>query len=153
MKNGPERSVQLPPSNEENRPRRRIFRPFRIYGKLHESSPYPFPKYAPYSKWLFRSTVALPKFDELAIAVRNIAEGKNITENIEIACAAVRAELKAQQISNSDDYMSACADDAKHRADIIYTAEEIIAMEWDFFDKVQNEGGRADCQDDYYTFP
>ena len=110
------------------------------------------PKYAPYSKWLFRSTEALPKFDELAIAVRNIAEGKNITENIEIACAAVRAELKAQQISNSDDYMSVCADDAKHRADIIYTAEEIIAMEWDFFDKVQNEGGRADCQDDYYTF-
>lgn len=109
-------------------------------------------KYAPYSKWLFRSTEALPKFDELAIAVRNIAEGKNITENIEIACAAVRSELKAQQISNSDDYMSVCADDAKHRADIIYTAEEIIAMEWDFFDKVQNEGGRADCQDDYYTF-
>lgn len=33
-------------------------------------------KYAPYSKWLFRSTEALPKFDELAIAVRNIAEGK-----------------------------------------------------------------------------
>lgn len=109
-------------------------------------------KYAPYSKWLFRSTDALPKFGELAIAVRNIAEGRDITENIEIACSAVRAELKAQKISNSDDYMAVCADDAKHRADIIYTAEEIIAMEWDFFDKVQNEGGRADCQDDYYTF-
>ena len=109
-------------------------------------------KYAPYSKWLFRSTEALPKFSELAIAVRNIAEGRDITENIEKTCSAVRAELKAQKISNSDDYMAVCADDAKHRADIIYTAEEIIAMEWDFFDKVQNEGGRADCQDDYYTF-
>ena len=109
-------------------------------------------KYAPYSKWLFRSMETLPKFSELAIAVRNIAEGKDITENIEIACADIRTELKAQKISNSDDYMAVCADDAKHRADIIYTAEEIIAMEWDFFDKVQNEGGRADCQDDYYTF-
>lgn len=30
--------------------------------------------------------------------------------------------------------------------------KEIIALEWAFFDKVQNEGGRADCQDDFRTF-
>ncbi len=30
--------------------------------------------------------------------------------------------------------------------------EEIIKLEWDFFDKVQNEGGRAFCQDDWETF-
>jgi len=30
--------------------------------------------------------------------------------------------------------------------------ESIILMEWDFFDKVQNEGGRAFCQDDWDTF-
>ena len=30
--------------------------------------------------------------------------------------------------------------------------ENIIAMEWEAFDKVENEGGRADCQDDYDTF-
>lgn len=30
--------------------------------------------------------------------------------------------------------------------------EKIVAQEWDFFDQVQNEGGRADCQDDYETF-
>ena len=29
---------------------------------------------------------------------------------------------------------------------------EIIALEWAFFDKVQNEGGRAACQDDFRTF-
>lgn len=29
---------------------------------------------------------------------------------------------------------------------------EIIALEWAFFDKVQNEGGRAPCQDDFKTF-
>ena len=29
---------------------------------------------------------------------------------------------------------------------------EIIALEWAFFDKVQNEGGRAPCQDDFRTF-
>ena len=30
--------------------------------------------------------------------------------------------------------------------------ENIIALEWEAFDKVENEGGRADCQDDYDTF-
>lgn len=30
--------------------------------------------------------------------------------------------------------------------------DKVIAEEWSQFDKVQNEGGRADCQDDYETF-
>ena len=30
--------------------------------------------------------------------------------------------------------------------------ESIIQMEWDFFDKVENEGGRAACQDNWETF-
>lgn len=30
--------------------------------------------------------------------------------------------------------------------------ESIIQMEWEFFDKVENEGGRASCQDDWQTF-
>lgn len=30
--------------------------------------------------------------------------------------------------------------------------ERIIAMEWEMFDKVQNRGGRAPCQDDHGTF-
>lgn len=30
--------------------------------------------------------------------------------------------------------------------------DEIIKLEWEQFDKVQNEGGRAECQDDFNTF-
>ncbi len=30
--------------------------------------------------------------------------------------------------------------------------DEIIKLEWEQFDKVKNEGGRADCQDDWNTF-
>jgi len=30
--------------------------------------------------------------------------------------------------------------------------EKIVQLEWEQFDKVQNEGGRAGCQDDYTTF-
>lgn len=32
------------------------------------------------------------------------------------------------------------------------TIEKIIELEWRFFDLVQNEGGRASCQDDWKTF-
>lgn len=30
--------------------------------------------------------------------------------------------------------------------------EKIVALEWKQFDRVKNEGGRADCQDDFQTF-
>lgn len=30
--------------------------------------------------------------------------------------------------------------------------EDIVKLEWRMFDKVQNEGGRADCQDNWNTF-
>ena len=28
----------------------------------------------------------------------------------------------------------------------------VIEMEWQMFDRVNNQGGRADCQDDAWTF-
>lgn len=30
--------------------------------------------------------------------------------------------------------------------------DEIVELEWDFFQHVRNKGGRANCQDDYKTF-
>lgn len=33
-----------------------------------------------------------------------------------------------------------------------HLVEQIVALEWQQFDQVKNEGGRADCQDDFMTF-
>lgn len=30
--------------------------------------------------------------------------------------------------------------------------DEVVRLEWEAFDKVENEGGRADCQEDWNTF-
>lgn len=110
-------------------------------------------KYAPYSKWLFRSTRELPHFSELSREAEKISEGKDIVRSIENICRILRMELKNQLLSQTDeDYLAAGAEEIKELANAVYAAEEIIAMEWELFDKVQNEGGRADCQDDWETF-
>ncbi len=41
-------------------------------------------------------------------------------------------------------------DDQKMNRDELI--ERIVSLEWEQFDKVKNEGGRADCQDDWNTF-
>lgn len=33
-----------------------------------------------------------------------------------------------------------------------HLVDKIVTLEWQQFDKVKNEGGRADCQDDFMTF-
>ncbi len=38
------------------------------------------------------------------------------------------------------------------KCEVIMIIDEIIELEWNQFDKVNNEGGRADCQDDFATF-
>lgn len=40
----------------------------------------------------------------------------------------------------------------KDNENIMNDTDEIIAIEWRFFDKVDNEGGRASCQNDFETF-
>lgn len=37
-------------------------------------------------------------------------------------------------------------------ADTLERAERIVALEWQQFQQVKNEGGRAECQDDWPTF-
>ncbi len=77
-------------------------------------------------------------YEQAAQVIKN-SYGENqayhiMIENIE----AVKADLPKQ--------------DADVNAALDHLIEQIVAEEWRAFGQVQNEGGRADCQDDYETF-
>lgn len=68
-------------------------------------------------------------------------------ENIE----AVKADLPEGYVLAETAKNTAKAEVEKNQMKEEYI-EKIVAEEWAFFDKVENEGGRAGCQDDYETF-
>ena len=110
-------------------------------------------KYAPYSKWLFRSAEQLPRMREIADIITDIAKGTDATNNIDRICRMLGDEVRYQLITDSsEEFLPRLAEEVSAFADRILISEEIISMEWSWFDKVQNEGGRADCQDDWETF-
>ncbi len=135
-------------------------------------------KYAPYKKWMLKYAAnklqILPEVTDIlrAIADMDITDEK-IEGCIEIIANLVLAELKNQgyviainrrdpyylepyghDILESINHMS--ADDVtktdsvkiKH-ADLV---NRVVEAEWEAFDQVKNEGGRASCQDDWNTF-
>lgn len=118
--------------------------------------------YAPYYKWLPESTRRLSgggEFMELidTLLCTDVKDTDKINALTEKICLVIRTILKEQNISvTEEDYMEAHAENAANKAaqaeEKTPFIEEIIRMEWEMFDKVQNEGGRADCQDDFETF-
>lgn len=110
-------------------------------------------KYAPYSKWLFKSAGQLPRLGEIADMISDISKGNDVQKNIEKICLMLGDEVRYQLITDSnEDFLPRLAEEISAFADRVIISEEIISMEWKWFDKVQNEGGRADCQDDWETF-
>lgn len=118
--------------------------------------------YAPYYKWLIRSTGELPEMAEFASKIKkmlctDITDTEKIRSVAEDICDEVRAEMIRQRIADTEEsYMQEYAEQAAEKAREIEmrspVVEEIFRLEWEAFDKVQNEGGRADCQDDLETF-
>lgn len=134
-------------------------------------------KYAPYKKWYLKSASrlnVLPEITDILIAISDMdIADENVAGSIEIIAKLIINELKNQKliivlnrqdpyylepygrtIINSINYLG--ADEAitvnptvaKHTE----LVDTIVALEWEAFDKTQNEGGRASCQDDWETF-
>lgn len=129
-------------------------------------------KYAPYYKWQHKAMAnleTLPEIGDILTAIcdmpsqreawkdyhYNGASNPNdmIAMSIEIVAKLIVHKLKEMKLSSSDAvYLEAQAKEVLKSMDRQSLVDTIVQMEWEAFDKVQNEGGRASCQDDWETF-
>ena len=132
-------------------------------------------RFPPYLKLLCRGTAhleILPELSDIARALADMPSGRdskieNGTDNkaltFDIVASLILEEMKTQGIISgydknepfADRYIAEIAGLVKPRQISIKRddmIESIIRLEWDQFDKTVNEGGRADCQDNWQTF-
>lgn len=134
--------------------------------------------YAPYDKWLAAGAGRLaihPEITDIMKALSDIyaedmaaafAEGNEgddayarITGTIEITSQIILQALKEIGVVSEDEdnwYLEVIGKKILNgeykRMDKNVLIEKIVKLEWEAFDKVDNEGGRAFCQDDWATF-
>ncbi len=123
-------------------------------------------KYAPFYKWMYRGMEDLPllsRIRELLALIPELMVGdEKIFGIIEQIVSLIIAEMKKQGLTTGNEtYLDSHSDNViksiPQREGVPSTVKEelvegIVILEWRAFDKVKNEGGRADCQDDYGTF-
>lgn len=122
-------------------------------------------KYPPHDKWLRYSTEMLPGGKQLTEILLEAVEmdrrksaGAEVMERIEKAAEFLAQELYAiHAISDTDCYLDAHTEELLVKAELSEKKLEqlidmIIRLEFEAFDKVKNEGGRASCQNDWPTF-
>lgn len=131
-------------------------------------------KYAPYYKWKKKGLEALsmgkrvlPLLDKAATYSNQRKAWEGVKYNaalinqqddyvvlFEKIAGVLLEELKRQNLVYGRDYfmenyVNQILDEKDVKNKLI---DKIIDLEWNQFDKVKNEGGRADCQDDFNTF-
>ncbi|MBQ0042971.1 MAG: DUF4125 family protein [Lachnospiraceae bacterium] len=113
-------------------------------------------KYAPYQKWLRKSLDSIREFQEASKLIDLLTESVEERENqelIEKICKAIKQSIEKRGLAFCEDnYLLRVADEIKVLAAKTVIADEIVDYEWRAFDKTQNAGGRANCQDDWDTF-
>ena len=121
--------------------------------------------YAPYYKWMFKGLEKLNDFgiaDRLTqlvfIPIMNIEENEACMEEI---CVMLLEQMEKMKIVKKNPHTTYLEhyigqvleglemDDVNRKQKLV---EKLVNLEWQNFDKVKNEGGRADCQDDWGTF-
>lgn len=132
--------------------------------------------YAPHDKWLFKG---LPENPLMTVDHTNVAElvekisllpadrahEQELTTAIESLAVIFANELEKQNmVGQCDLYLDACTKELIAKSDALLTAIvastsvitalslSIAKVEFEAFDKVQNEGGRASCQNNWPTF-
>lgn len=123
-------------------------------------------KFPPHDKWLRRSLEESGEGRETANLLKKTAEllaapvldGAALKEKLDGLGSLFARELYGRDIiSDIDSYLDAHSEELIYKASLAEKSsealvEEIAGLEFEAFDKVQNEGGRAGCQDDWFTF-
>jgi len=112
--------------------------------------------YAPHDKWLVKSTKSLPNGNEIAGILHDILK-------LNLSKINILADFFAQMlyangdISDMDNYIGHHVPEIMFKSTIVMLdkktlVNKIARLEFEAFDKVDNEGGRASCQNDWPTF-
>ncbi|MDE7478312.1 MAG: DUF4125 family protein, partial [Lachnospiraceae bacterium] len=138
-------------------------------------------KYAPHDKWLFKGMPQNPQMtineegmenmsvpalvERVSLLPVDRAHETALTTAIESLAVIFANELEKQNIVGKCDlYLDSCTKELTAKSDALLTAVvantpiitalslSIAKAEFEAFDKVQNEGGRADCQNNWPTF-
>ncbi len=112
-------------------------------------------RFAPITKWRNRAADELG-FGELTKLLSEIMVSHSPNERAGLISKAadmlVSAVSERFGINISGNYLEDIGKELMNMNRKAELAEEITQLEWNFFDKVKNIGGRASCQDDFSTF-
>ena len=113
-------------------------------------------KYAPYYKWMYKGLAGSGDADSVCAKLAELSvlkpKEKRVTDIIEDICYEILHRLSQMGLTgDSDNYLDHHVNEIlmPDRSELI---DRIVTLEWNAFDKVINEGGRASCQDDFQTF-
>lgn len=129
-------------------------------------------QYPPHDKWLVKGLENLEGCEEVNALLQEVVKaqkeqhgtakegcaGQTVARAVEALATTLAHKLyQAGYISDTDPYLDAHTPELLQKAryaaaDDEALVEEIVKLEFAAFDKVRNVGGRASCQDDWFTF-
>lgn len=121
-------------------------------------------RYPLHDKWLRRSLEETEAGKELSLLLQQVTQeldsgqDSGVREAIERVGDFLAREMYGLDIiSDIDTYLDAHSEELVYKASLAVKTdqelvEDIAKLEFEAFDKVHNEGGRASCQNDWFTF-